>query len=95
MQRIWATVLVVVVPAAIGEVVYLALIAPQSGGGDATAELLVGGAVAGVLALGASLIFLRSEFKSLIHAAVTAALVYPLWYVVAIGDCLLGSCGYS
>ena len=95
MQRLWTTVLVVLVPATIGEVVFLALIAREPGGGDATAELLVGGAVAGVLALGASLIFLRSRIKSLVHAAAAAVLVYPLWYVIAIGDCLLGNCGYG
>jgi hypothetical protein len=87
----WATVLVIFVPAAIGEAVFFALIAPQSGGGDATAELLAGAAVAGVLALVLSLVFLRAGLKSLFHAVAAAVLVYPLWHAVAIAYCFLGA----
>jgi hypothetical protein len=39
--------------------------------------------------------FLRTGLKSLFYAVVAAVLVYPLWYAVAIVDCLLGDCGYS
>src|SRR5436190_2534657 len=58
--RFWGPLLVIFLPAVIGEAVFLALLASQPGGGDATAELVVGGAVAGALALVSSLIFLRA-----------------------------------
>jgi hypothetical protein len=53
------------------------------------------GAVAGALALVSSLVFLRSGFKSLLHAVAAAALVYPLWFAYAIVGCIVGQCGYS
>jgi hypothetical protein len=80
------------VPAIVGEAVFLALLAPQPGGGDATAEIAVGGAVAGVLALASSLLFLRSGLKSLLYGLAAAALVYPLWFVYAIATCVTGEC---
>ena len=93
--RLWKTVLVIFVPAIIGEAVFLLLITRQSGGGEATAELLVGGAVAAVLALVSSLLILRSGPKSLLHAVVAAVLVYPLWFAWFIFDCLLFGCDLS
>jgi hypothetical protein len=93
--RFWGPLLVIFLPAVIGEAVFLALLAPQPGGGDATAELVVGGAVAGALALVSSLVFLRSGFKSLLHAVAAAVLVYPLWFAYAIVGCMVGQCGYS
>lgn len=93
--RFWGTVLVILVPAIIGEAVFLALLAPQPGGGDATAELAIGGAVAGALALASSVIFLRSGLKSLLYGLAAAALVYPLWFAYAILTCLTGECGWG
>jgi hypothetical protein len=93
--RFWGPLLVIFVPAIIGEAVFLALLAPQPGGGDATAELAAGGAVAGVLALTSSLIFLRSGLKSVLYGLAAAALVYPLWFAYAIVGCVVGQCGYS
>ncbi len=93
-MRFWGAVLVIFVPAIVGEAVFLGLIMSQSdtGGGDAKAELLVGGALAGVLALAASLIFLRAGLKSLLYALAAAVLVYPLWFAFAIVTCLTGEC---
>jgi hypothetical protein len=90
--RIWGTVLVVLGSAAAGEALFLALLARQSGGGDALNELLVGSSLAGVLALAASLVFLRARLSSPLYGVVAAVLVYPLWYVVAIADCLVRGC---
>ena len=94
-MRFWKTALVTVVPGIVGEAVFLLLIARQSGGGDATAELLVGGAVAGVLALLSSFLILRSGATALLHAVVAAVLIYPLWYAWFIVYCLLFGCDLS
>jgi hypothetical protein len=88
-------VTVVLAASAVGEALFLALISRQPGGGDATAELVIGASVAAAVALVSSLVILRARFLSLIYAAVAAVLVYPLWYAVAIVGCLLGGCGDS
>jgi hypothetical protein len=89
--RFWGTILVILVPAIIGEAVFLAPLASQPGGGDARTEIAVGGAVAGVLALASSLLFLRSGLKSLLYGLAAAALD-PLWFAYAILTCLTGEC---
>lgn len=91
-MRYWTTTLVIIVPAIIGEAVFLTLPHGPSDY-DASAELIIGSAVAGLLALAASLVFLRSRFASLVHAVLAAALIIPLWYAYAV-LLLLGS-GYD
>jgi hypothetical protein len=94
--RYRATGLVILVPAIIGEAVFLVLAAHRDPNDyDAGFELAVGAGVAGVLALAASLIFLRSRVKSLGYAVLAAALIIPFWYAFAIVSCLVGDCGYS
>jgi len=81
----WRPLLVILVPALIGEAVFL-IIAEHRGPNDydATADLAIGACVAGLLALAASLVLLRSRLKSLVYAVLAAALIIPLWYAYAI-----------
>ncbi len=94
-MRPLATLLVILVSAIIGEAVFLTLISRQPGGRDASAELLVGGAVAAVLALVSSLMILRSGWTALLHGVVAAVLVYPLWFAWYLVDGLVFNCGGS
>lgn len=84
-MRLWRPLLVILVPALFGEAVFLVISVHRGPNDyDATADLAIGACVAGMLALAASLILLRSRFKSLVHAVLAAALIIPLWYAYAV-----------